>query len=58
MQYTSLITQIKVKLSRVLHTPLTAMTTHHASVHDQYADIVNYAIFASLHPEAPTHTTA
>ena len=56
MHYTSLLTQIKVKLSRVLNEKLTSIQENPTSTIDQYQDIVNYAVFMLLHPQAPHKT--
>lgn len=56
MRYSSLITQIKVKLSRILNEKETAIQHDPASTIDQFQDTVNYAVFALLHPEAPYNT--
>ncbi len=55
MRYSSLITQMKVKLARVLNQPTSQITANPESAKDQFQDIVNYAVFAQLHPHAPHH---
>lgn len=56
MHYTSLITQIKVKLARILHESIASIQEDPTSAIDQYEDIVNYAVFSILHPQAPHNT--
>ena len=53
MRYSSLITQMKVKLARVLNQPASQIAANPESAKDQFQDIVNYAVFAQLHPDAP-----
>ncbi|MEM7361418.1 MAG: DUF1599 domain-containing protein [Bacteroidota bacterium] len=53
MRYGSLITQLKVKLSRILNEEEADIANDPTSAIDQFQDIVNYAVFALLHPLAP-----
>ena len=53
MQYPSLITQIKIKLSRVLNQSPSSIQEDPSNAIDQYKDITNYAVFAIIHPKAP-----
>lgn len=53
MRYGSLVTQIKVKLSRILNEDSSSIKADPTSAVDQFQDIINYAVFVLLHPEAP-----
>ena len=53
MRYASLLTQIKVKLLRILNEEEVKIFLDPSSAIDQFQDIVNYAVFALLHPQAP-----